>query len=189
MIIRSRHLILFSTLAMLAACQTSKSTLEPRAIEIDGMGNAAAVDDLLIGGQPNEESLEKLAREGYRSVLTVRGEGEIDWDEQGRVEAFGMSFHRIDMSNPVNEITNDQVDAFARFMEQRAGPALVHCGSGNRAAGLWAAWLIEYQGVELEDAIRFAEAAGMRDSIGAVVERRTNDRMMLCAELGNCPKR
>ena len=176
MIVRSSYIVLIA-LVLIGACRSSRSALEPAHREIPGMDSAAAVGDLLIGGQPTDESLEELARRGYRSVLTVRGEGEVDWDEQSRVEALGMSFHRIDMSNPVNEITDDQVAAFARFMEELDGPALVHCGSGNRAAGLWAAWLIEYHGVEFEDAIRFAEAAGMRDSIGTVVERRVREVM------------
>lgn len=159
-------------LLLLAACHGAKSALEPVPRDVAGMENAAVVGDLMIGGQPDEASLEALVIEGYRSVLTVRGEDEIEWDEQLHVEDVGMSFHRIDMSNPVNEITDDQVAAFARFMEERDGPALIHCGSGNRAAGLWAVWLIEYQGVDFEDALRFARSAGMRESIGAVVERR-----------------
>jgi uncharacterized protein (TIGR01244 family) len=173
-IVRPNYIVLI-VLVLIGACRSSRSALEPVQREIPGMDSAAAVGDLLIGGQPNDESLEELARRGYRSVLTVRGEGEVDWDEQSRVEAHGLSFHRIDMSNPVNEITDDQVAAFARFMEERDGPALVHCSSGNRAAGLWAVWLIEHQGVEFEDAIRYAKAAGMRDSIGEVVERRVGD--------------
>lgn len=164
-----------SLLIIFSACRSTRPALEPVPVEIAGMDNAAVVGDLMIGGQPDEQSLGALAAAGYRSIVTVRGDGEIDWDEEGAVEALGMSFERIDMSNPVNEITDAQVEAFARFMEERDGPALVHCGSGNRAAGLWAVWLIEYEGIEFEEAVRFAKAAGMRESIQAVVERRIRD--------------
>lgn len=178
MIERSKTALLLLSLSLLTACGTSHSTLEPERQQIRGMENASLVGDLLIGGQPTQESLDRLAREGYRSVVSVRSEDEIDWDEQRHVEATGMSFQRIEMSNPVNEITDDEVEAFARFMDEREGPALLHCGSGNRAAGLWAAWLIEYEGVEPEDAIHLAKKAGMRDSIEAVVQQRVRERKL-----------
>jgi uncharacterized protein (TIGR01244 family) len=153
------------------------------------MNNAVVVgDDLMIGGQPSEVSLRALAEDGYATILSVRAEGEVDWNESRRVEELGMSFHRIEMSNPVNEITDEQVAAFAGFMDEREGPALLHCGSGNRVAGLWASWLIQYQGVDTDEALRLAKDAGMRDSIGAVVERRANAWLMACAELGTCPQ-
>lgn len=174
MTVGTRFAPLFFILTLLGACQASHSALEPKPQEVSGMQNAALTGDLLIGGQPTEEALEYLAREGYRDVVSVRSEGEIDWDEESRVEALGMSFHRIEMSNPVNEITDDEVAAFAQFMDERDGPVLLHCGSGNRAAGLWAVWLIEHEEIDPADAIRLATSAGMRESMKAVVERRVS---------------
>lgn len=165
-------LLLITALVLLSACQTSKSALEPTVVPIEGMRNATMVGDLLIGGQPDADALADLVNRGYTSILTVRAEGEIEWDEQSEVEALGMTFHRVEMSNPVQEITDDQVAMFADIMEQRDGPMVLHCGSGNRVAGLWATWLIEHEGVKPDEAIRLATEVGMRDSMKALVERR-----------------
>lgn len=169
-----KHLPIFFIAAflLLPACQSSKSALNPTTVSVEGMRNATVIDDIMIGGQPSVEALKELSNQGYRSILTVRSPGEIEWDEQSEVEALGMSFHRIEMSNPVHEITDGQVEAFTELMSQREGPLVLHCGSGNRVSGLWASWLIEHEGVKPEEAIRLATEAGMRDSMKALVERR-----------------
>jgi len=176
-------------IVLVAGCGSSRKAVTTRPIEIGGMANATLAGDLLIGSQPTEQTLQELADAGYRSILTVRAPGEIDWDEQAKANEFGLTFNRIEMPNPVNEITDLQLEAFARFMENRNGPALLHCGSGNRAAGLWAAWLIEYEGVDVKDALELARKAGMRDSIAAAVERREEKRSIGCPEFADCAKR
>ena len=168
--------VALAALLVLPSCRNTESALTPTTTVVEGMRNASVVGDVLIGGQPDQESLVYLAEHGYKSVVSVRGEKEIDWDEQGAVEASGMSFHRIEMSNPVTEITDDQVISFADIMSQLDGPVVLHCGSGNRAAGLWATWLIEYQDIDPEEALVAAEAAGMRESIRAVVEARIRQK-------------
>ena len=48
---------------------------------------------------------------------------------------------------------------------------VLHCGSGDRVAGLWAVWLVEHQKVKPDEALRLAEKAGM-NKILAIVEKR-----------------
>ena len=75
------------------------------------------------------------------------------------------------MPHPVTEITDGQLQQFDAFMnaEKRS---ILHCASGNRVAGLWAAWLIEYKGTDPAEALGRAEGAGMRPGMRDVVERR-----------------
>lgn len=144
---------------------------DPTPCTVDGMRNCARTGDVLIGSQPTEDALATLAAEGYTTVVTTRADGEIDWDEQAVVEGLGMRFVRIPMPSPVTEITDEQVARLDSVLGDAAGPVVLHCGSGNRVSGLWAAWLAAERGYEPDEALRLAELAGM-GSVRPTVEQR-----------------
>lgn len=172
MFMRSR-IFLPALLALLACSERAAETVlpEPTPCEIDGVRNCVLADDLLIAGQPSEEGLQRLAELGYTTIISTRGAGEVDWDERAAVEGLGMAFVNIPMNNPVTEITDEQVAALAEALANADGPTVLHCGSGNRASGLWAAWLVEREGVAPEVALRLAEQTGMT-GVRAVTEQR-----------------
>ena len=133
---------------------------DPTPCSIEGMNNCAQVGDVVIGSQPSQATLEYLASQGYTTVVSTRAEGEIDWDERAAVEALGMRYVSIPMASPVSGIADEQVAALDEVMGGE-GPMLLHCGSGNRVAGLWGVWLAENQGVDSAEALRLAQLAGM----------------------------
>jgi len=65
------------------------------------------------------------------------------------------------MPNPVAAIGDEQVVRLDSVLTHLSGKALLHCGSGNRMAGLYGVWLVEKQGVDREKALAIAEQAGM----------------------------
>ncbi len=151
-----------------------EATLEipdPVPCDMDEIQYCARTGDVYIGGQPSEGALESFAARGVTTVVSTRAEDEIDWDEQAKVEALGMRFVRIPMPGPVSEISDEQVMRLDSVLEQSQQPILLHCGSGNRVSGLWAAWLAAERGVEPAEALRLAEKAGLR-SVKPAVERR-----------------
>lgn len=157
-----------------ACCDSNRSGAVPQPIvrEIEGLANARAVgDDLLFGGQPTPAALAALAAKGYRTVLSTRAEGELPWDEAALVDSLGMRFVSIPMASPVEAITDRMVDQFDALMREAERPLLLHCGSGNRVAGLWAVWLAEREGVEPTQALGLGEKAGMT-RIRPIVEKR-----------------
>lgn len=144
----------------------------PEACEVEGIENCRRIgSDLLFGGQPSRDALRELARQGYRTVVSTRGEGELDWDEQAEVDSLGMTFVQIPMAYPIESIREQWVDEFDRLMSTAARPMLMHCSSGNRVAGLWAVWLAEKRGVSAREAMAFGTEAGMT-RIEPVVEKR-----------------
>jgi len=145
--------------------------VEPAPCSIEGMDNCAQVGQVVIGSQPSQSTLEYLASQGYTTVVSTRGAGEIDWDEQAAVEALGMRYVSIPMGAPLTGITDEQVAAMAEVMENGDGPMLLHCGSGNRVAGLWGVWLAEHEDVDSAEALRLAELAGMT-RVRPLVEQR-----------------
>lgn len=169
--------ILFSIGCLGCTCPVGQPTEEadaaarPAAVDVPGMKNARKYEDLLFGGQPSAEALEQLAKEGYKTVLSTRGEGEIDWDEKAKVESLGMKFVQVPMGQPLTEITNEHYTKFDEAMKSSERPMVLHCGSGNRVAGLWGVWLVERKQLKAEDALRLAEQAGMTKVRPLVEER------------------
>ena len=76
-----------------------------------------------------------------------RGTGEVKWDEAGAVEKLGMAYHEIPMGKPLNAIDPEWVAALDEILRTAERPIVLHCGSGNRVAGLWAVWMVEHEGV------------------------------------------
>ena len=61
----------------------------------------------------------------------------------------------------VSGISEEQLSAFTKAFESAETPILIHCGSGNRAGAMWAAYLIR-KGTDPEKAIEAGRKAGMR---------------------------
>jgi uncharacterized protein (TIGR01244 family) len=182
-----KHALLLLGLATIAACSkppaqraddtpaaamsASVSIPDPAPCHIEGMRNCAKTGEVLIGSQPSDSALDTLAAQGYKVVVSTRAPGEIDWDERAKVESLGMRFVQIPMPNPVTEITDAQVARLDSVLTHADGPVVLHCGSGNRVSGLWAAWLVADQGVSPSEALRLATLSGM-GSVRPAVERR-----------------
>ncbi len=148
---------------------------EPKSIWIAGVPNAVQVGDVVISGQPSATAIGLLKIQGYRTIVSARAPGEVGWDEAAEAAKNGLAFISIPMPSPVAEITDDQVARLAEAMQKAERPILLHCGSGNRIAGLWTVYLVEYAGVPVERALELGEKAGMR-SVRAAVEKRLNSR-------------
>jgi protein tyrosine phosphatase (PTP) superfamily phosphohydrolase (DUF442 family) len=170
---RTPLLILLALGTLLACADRASETAiaDPTPCTIEGLRNCAEVGNVVIGSQPSQEVLEYLAARGYETVVSTRAPDEIDWDEAAAVEALGMRFVNIPMPGPVEAISDEQLASFAEVMESGEGRMLLHCGSGNRVAGLWGAWLAEYEDIDSAEALRLAELGGMT-SVRPVVEQR-----------------
>ena len=64
---------LFSIVLVMQGC--SYSVPEPKPYELEGLRKGASVGDIVISSQPTEAMLKHFADQGFRSVITTRGEG------------------------------------------------------------------------------------------------------------------
>lgn len=131
--------------------------------ETEGFGISAAVrpeEGLLIAGQPTAKQLKAAAKAGYKTVIDLRPLGE----DRGFEEEKAARKAKLEYTNI--GVTPDTLDAstvkyFLTVLSNAERPALIHCSSGNRAGGLYYAWLVLEQGMPEDQALQQARAAGL----------------------------
>jgi uncharacterized protein (TIGR01244 family) len=151
--------------------EATPAEMPSQQVAIDGMRNITTVDNVTIGAQPSQTGLEEAAAMGFTVVVSNRAPGEIDWNERAVADSLGLQFVSIPMSGPVTEITDEQIAGLDAVISTPGAKVLLHCASGNRASGLWAAWLVEKRGISAEDAFDLAIPGGL-GSVRPAVERR-----------------
>jgi len=121
------------------------------------------IDGVLSGGQPTADHIAAAARGGYRTVINLRADGEtgFEWEREA-VESHGMRYVHIPIAG-AEDLTRanvELVDAALREARDR-GPAILHCGSGNRIGAVLAlrsAWL---EGADPRAALDHGLASGL----------------------------
>jgi uncharacterized protein (TIGR01244 family) len=94
-------------------------------------------ESVWTGGQPSGDELALLCGAGVRTVIDLREAVEHDVDaERVSAERLGMTFVHVPVRGDAP--SDSAADAFlAATARPDAFPILVHCASGNRAAGFW----------------------------------------------------
>ena len=117
---------------------------------------------VISGGQPSENDLRILAKNGTKHVINLRPTTEpVSFNEKKLVEELGMTYHSLPISG-AGDITKNNAQQLDDFLASVNGEAtFVHCASGNRVGALIAmrAYLIQNQSVE--DAITEGKRWGL----------------------------
>ena len=104
-------------------------------------------DQLITGGQPNEEQLRSAANEGFRIVINL---ATIDpdyslADEEGLVRSLGMTYYHIpvEWDNP----QESDFEAFEHLMKGLPeGKTLIHCAANFRVTAFYSLYAQKYLG-------------------------------------------
>ena len=134
--------------------------------------------EIAVGTSPNLDDLEQLKTRGFRSIVDLRGPGEVGGltlsDEREAVARSGMALLNIPV--PARTFPGELLDLFRQEVPDLPKPIFVHCTRGVRA-GLFS---VVHLGLEVgasEDAIvarargdgLFDEGDAYEDSIRAYV--------------------
>jgi uncharacterized protein (TIGR01244 family) len=146
-------------------------------------GKRFRVDATLSGGsQPTKEGLERLAREGFRSVLNLSAEGEEGTQLSPNVEASWA--HAFDMQHGrmgvfLDNLRPELVESFQRALAALPAPVFVESRTGRRAAAFCTLRLALVRQLSADQAFEAARALGMdceleelRGFVRAALERR-----------------
>jgi uncharacterized protein (TIGR01244 family) len=136
-----------------------------------------ATPDVAIGGAPTPKGLDLLKEAGVRTIVDMRAEAE-DPDAPARAVQRGFRYFRVPIS-PATLSTAD-LEAVQEVLDEKdRGPVYLHCASGNRTGGVWAA-LRATAGDPLEQAMAEGERVGLRsapmkDAVRRVLSSKTPD--------------
>ncbi len=153
--------LLISVFALALAACAPRHEVDREALEAAQIANFSAPQELVFAsGQPTREQIQTLADAGVRHVVSLRADGEIDWDESSLVNAAGMEFHSIPVAG-ADGVTSDNARTLDQLLAQLDGqPVLLHCGSSNRVGALRAVTARD-SGASLEDALAEGRRWGM----------------------------
>lgn len=139
------------------------SQLEIKESSLGQTRNVHTCGNLFLAGQPSTDDIAAIQEKGIKRVITLRENGEVDWDEAGKFKSAGIEFSSIPFRS--TESLNDDVFSKVRLLLQDSQdtPTMLHCGSANRVGAVWMVHRVLDQGVELEKAIAEAKTIGLRN--------------------------
>jgi uncharacterized protein (TIGR01244 family) len=140
-----------------AAQQVTKET-------IPGIVNFAGVETTVAcGGPVKPEGVAELKKRGFKAIVNVQLANEPTADvagESAAASAAGLNYVHVPFLLASPDPT--AVDRFLKAVGDPANqPAYIHCGGGNRAAGLWMIKRVLVDGWDIDRATKEAEALGM----------------------------
>lgn len=155
-----KNLLLFSVLFVIGACATTATTEEP-AVSKFLEEKVHAVDDLmLIGSQPKPIDMAALKAAGVKHVVSFRTPEEIQdlgFDQEALLNDLDIQYSAIPMGGDDYPYTRKQLTALGEILAGDREKILLHCGSGYRASAVAVAWLIENQGMPVDEALQHAQ--------------------------------
>ena len=158
--------------------QASPQKIDDLEAEVDG---GLYLDGrVYISGQPSEAAIEELARSGLTVVVNTRTPEEVEdresvpFDEEKTVRDLGMSYVSIPLGGEDHPYKPAAVQRLAEVLSSEDGRVLIHCLYGGRAAYLWLAYLVQNEGLPLEQAMVRGEAMVLKPHpVGRLLGRPT----------------
>ncbi len=151
--------------AIVGAGLNNAPIVAPVKLDPDAEGyqaNAFRIGQVIVAGQPKQETLEKLAKEGCTLVVNLRtpeemaDHNEVPFDEAQVLKDLNIEYVTLPLGGrdssfaPTSEATDKFAAALARHDH---GPVLLHCTVAWRASHMWVAYLIRSRGMSPEAAL------------------------------------
>ncbi|QEG37893.1 protein tyrosine phosphatase family protein [Bythopirellula goksoeyrii] len=104
------------------------------------LGNATPVHrfgKVYLAGQPTEEDLPQLRSDGLKTIINLRPDRELSWDEGSAVKKSGMSYVHVPFRGE-DQLTSKVFDQVLGVLsDKESGPTLLHCGGADRVGAIW----------------------------------------------------
>ncbi len=117
---------------------------------------------LWAAGQPTAEQFAEMAAAGLRTVINLRPEREIPWDERGTAIQLGLDYLNVPLAG-AGDLTPAAASQLHAALSAHGKPVLVHCGSSNRVGALFALKSRFIDGRDADAALAEGRAAGLKD--------------------------
>lgn len=105
------------------------------------MASSRLEEELSVSSQLGLEDVGRAAREGFRSIVSNRPDGEDEAQPsaanmEAEARRLGLAFAHIPIAYA--KASDADVDAMARTLADMPGPILASCRTGTRSTALWA---------------------------------------------------
>jgi len=99
-------------------------------------------DTLAVASQISADDIEEIAAQGYRVLINNRPDDEepgqlSSTEARAAAEAAGLAYHYLPFT--AGTLTETDIAAFGKLLDQADGPVLAHCRSGTRCCLIWSA--------------------------------------------------
>ena len=145
-------------------CCETEATAAPAplaACELGSIEQLTVYDDIYLAGQPSQADFALAKEAGIKTIITLRKDGELEWEQVQVVEQLGMTYVGLPWNGP-DELTDRVFDVARELFDTAERPMMMHCGSSNRVGALWLAWRALDGGLSVEEATAEAKTAGLR---------------------------
>ncbi len=119
--------------------------------------------DITMGPQLSADGWERLAQEGYKTVINLSTKGELGQvkpdEEEALVQQHGMQYVHYPVS--VSALSQKHVDEFLSQVEGVAMPAYVHCRLGQRSGPFALIWHAARRGLSFAHVRKKAQSLGL----------------------------
>ena len=140
-------------------------------MEMGDVKNVHRSGNLIFSGQFSPDDLQLMKSLGIQRVITLRNEGETNFDESEAVTGTDLEFHRVPFASE-EALTDDIFNEVRDLLRDDSEKTLIHCGSANRVGGVWLTYRVLDQGVDVATALAEAKKIGLRTPF---VERKALD--------------
>ncbi len=160
---------IFGAMVATSAAQAQPATAEKPKLEKAELGRTVNVHrfgNIWMAGQFTPDDIAKLKEAGITTVVTLRTDGELTWDEKQLLEEAGIKYIAIPFRQPetlTDEVFDKVRDILKKSQQDEKQKLLLHCGSANRVGAVWAAFRALDQNVPLDEAIKEAKEVGLRN--------------------------
>ena len=115
------------------------------------------------GGQPSMENLQKMKREGVRSVINLRLASEYNFEEEAfMARKLELRYFHIPVDK--SDLKDEQVQKFLEVTgDPENRPMFIHCTSAGRVGTFWMIRRVLVDNWKIEDAKAEALRIGMHD--------------------------
>jgi len=135
--------------------------------------NARITDEgILTGGQPTVAQLTALKKAGYKTIINLRPETEVEiafektkdetlhYDERTAALKAGFQYISLPIGS-AEDLTADNARALDQMLKNLGDGVILHCGSGNRVGALMALRAFHIQNKSSQEALELGRAAGL----------------------------
>ncbi len=154
-----RHTGLVLNVALQIALLTGFVVADENA-EYDAINLKTPFVNVMTGGQPSLEDINKLKERGYSTVINMRTpEEEVSFDEASLVQELGMEYFSLPVGglDEINLSTARRLDELLNSGEK----TFIHCASGNRVGAIFALRAFYLEGKTRDQALEIGDQAGL----------------------------